>query len=74
MNEFLGFIKELAPVLSVIASLITVALIPILGKLGRIDTKLEVMNTWAKGHERLDNTRFQAFENRLNELTKSPGD
>lgn len=71
MNEFIEFCKAVAPVISVISGLITIALIPMLRKLGNIDTNLAILATKFAGHEALDETRFKALERRQNELLPS---
>lgn len=63
----LEFCREFAPVATVIAGVATTAIIPVLAKLNSINTKLDVMAEAFRGHERLDEARFKAQEQRLND-------
>ena len=66
--DFIGIAKEIAPVASVIGSVLTVLFIPMLGKLHKIDKKLEGLAVWCAAHDKLDDTRFRHLEQRLNAL------
>lgn len=71
MQTLLELCREFAPIAAVFGSFATVAVIPILRKLDKIDKNVSILSTQFEGHEELDDVRFQAHEQRLNEIASS---
>ena len=70
LQGLLEICREIAPIATILASLATVCVIPILNKLSNIETKLNVLTANMVAHEKLDDERFRAHEVRINELVK----